>query len=118
MRFVAERPILEAVASSLTELFAPAIHRQRIKGMLAHYEFISEDVMAYFRRRLTQAPRDVGFALAYVREHARTPEQQRAVEHALRFKCQMLWAQLDALHAAYVDPGLIPPGAFVPEAQR
>ena len=83
--------------------------------MLANYSFISEGVLAYFRRRLTQAPRDVGFALDYVKTHARTPEQQRLVENALRFKCQVLWAQLDALYHAYVDPGLVPQGAFAPE---
>ncbi|MGZ9093109.1 MAG: pyrroloquinoline-quinone synthase PqqC [Rhodoplanes sp.] len=115
VRFAAERSTLEAIASSLTELFAPAIHRQRIAGMLANYDFIGEDVMAYFRRRLAQAPRDVAFALDYVKQHARTPEQQQRVEDALRFKCDVLWAQLDALYFAYVDPGFIPPGAFVPE---
>ena len=115
VRFVAERSELEAIASSLTELFAPAIHRQRIAGMLAGYDFISEEVMAYFRRRLTQAPRDVAFALDYVRREANTAERQRAAMDALRFKCDVLWAQLDALHHAYVTPGLPPPGAFVPE---
>ncbi len=114
VRFVAERSQLEAIASSLTELFAPAIHRERIGGMLAHYPFVGEDVMAYFRRRLTQAPRDVAFALDYVRREADTPERQRAVTDALRFKCDVLWIQLDALHHAYVTPGLPPPGAFVP----
>lgn len=115
VRFVAERSQLEAIASSLTELFAPAIHRQRIEGMLAGYDFIGEEVMAYFRRRLVQAPQDVAFALDYVRRHADTAERQQAVMDALRFKCDVLWAQLDALHHAYVTPGLPPPGAFVPE---
>ena len=115
VRFVAERSELEAIASSLTELFAPSIHRQRITGMLAGYDFISEEVMAYFRRRLTQAPRDVAFALDYVRREANTAERQRAAMDALRFKCDVLWAQLDALHHAYVTPGLPPPGTFVPE---
>jgi pyrroloquinoline-quinone synthase len=115
VHFAGERSTLEAIASSLTELFAPAIHRTRIEGMLANYDFIGEDVMAYFRRRLSQAPRDVAFALDYVKEHARTPEQQRLVQDALRFKCDVLWTQLDALYFAYIDPGFIPPGAFVPE---
>jgi pyrroloquinoline-quinone synthase len=118
VRFAAERPTLEAIASSLTELFAPSIHKRRIEGMLANYLFVGEDVMAYFRRRLTQAPRDVTFALDYVKTHARTAEQQALVESALRFKCQVLWAQLDALYYAYVDPGFVPPGAFVPEDRR
>lgn len=114
VRFVAERTELEAIASSLTELFAPAIHEERIAGLLAHYPFIDEKLVAYFRRRLNQAPRDAGFALDYVKRNARTPEQQRAVLAALRFKTDVLWAQLDALHFAYVEPALPPPGAFRP----
>jgi pyrroloquinoline-quinone synthase len=115
--FVRERSPLEAVASSLTELFAPKIHEERIAGMLAHYDFIDEAIMAYFKRRLTQAPRDADFALRYVRENARTPEQRQAVCDALIFKTNVLWVQLDALHHAYVT-GFIPPGAFVPEDMR
>ncbi|MDA8253789.1 MAG: pyrroloquinoline-quinone synthase PqqC [Rhodospirillales bacterium] len=116
VRFVYEHSPLEAIASSLTELFAPAIHAERIAGMLEHYDFISEDLVAYFRRRLDQAPRDAGFALAYVRDNARTPQAQQAVLQALQFKTEVLWAQLDALHFAYVEPGLVPPGAFRPAA--
>ncbi len=114
VRFVRERPLVEAVASSLTELFAPAIHRERIAGLLAHYDFANEKTMAYFNRRLEEAPKDVKFGLDYVRREARTPEQQQGVIEALLFKTDVLWAQLDALYAAYVEPGHIPPGAFVP----
>jgi pyrroloquinoline-quinone synthase len=114
VRFVQEKSLLEAVASSLTELFAPKIHRERIAGMLENYDFISDAVMAYFRRRLTQATDDAGFALDYVKRHAETREQQEACVAAVRFKCNVLWAQLDALHHAYVAPGNIPPGAFRP----
>ena len=114
VRFVRERPLVEAVASSLTELFAPAIHRERIASLLEHYDFANEKTMAYFKKRLEQAPRDVKFGLDYVRREARTPEQQQGVIDALIFKTDMLWAQLDALYAAYVEPGHIPPGAFVP----
>jgi pyrroloquinoline-quinone synthase len=113
VNFVRERTPLEAVASSLTELFAPGIHEQRIAGMLQHYDFIHDDIMSYFRRRLEQAPRDAEFALRYVRANARTPEQRDAVCRALVFKTDVLWVQLDALHHAYID-GHIPPGAFVP----
>ena len=116
VRFVRDRSLLEAVAASLTELFAPAIHEQRIAGMLAHYDFINPGVMRYFQRRLTQAPRDADFALAYVREHARTAAEQKAVLDALTFKCAVLWSMLDALDYAYVVPGRIPPGAFTPDA--
>ena len=112
--FVAERPILEAVASSLTEMFSPAIISERVAGMLAHYDFVGPDTLAYFTPRLTQAPKDVAWALAYVDANARSREDQEAVLAALRFKCDVLWSQLDALHYAYVEPGRIPPGAFVP----
>jgi pyrroloquinoline-quinone synthase len=114
VNFVRERTLVEAVASSLTELFAPQIHRERIAGMLEGYDFIGERAMQYFRRRLDQANRDADFALAYVKEHAVTPEAQAAAIEAVRFKCSVLWAQLDALHHAYVTPGLVPPGAFRP----
>ena len=114
VRFVSERSLLEAVASSLTELFAPKIHRERIVGMLESYDFITDDVMHYFRRRLDQAPRDVAFALDYVKKHAQSRVEQEQVMDALRFKCSVLWAQLDALYSAYITPGHIPPGAFRP----
>ncbi|MBN9510583.1 MAG: pyrroloquinoline-quinone synthase PqqC [Alphaproteobacteria bacterium] len=113
--FVRDRSILEAIASSLTEMFSPTIIAERVSGMLANYAWITQETLAYFTPRLTQAPRDVNFALGYVREHARTRAEQEAVLAALRFKCDVLWAQLDALHHAYVAPALIPPGAFTPE---
>ncbi len=112
--FVRERSLLEAVASSLTELFAPSIHRERIAGMLENYDFIGERAMQYFKRRLDQANRDADFALDYVKRHATTVQEQAAAVDAVRFKCNVLWAQLDALHHAYVAPGLVPPGAFRP----
>jgi pyrroloquinoline-quinone synthase len=118
VNFVRDRSILEAVASSLTELFSPTIIAERVSGMLESYDFITRETLAYFTPRLSQAPQDCAFALAYVKEHARTPEDQEAVLAALRFKCGVLWAQLDALHFAYVAPGIIPPGAFVPEDRR
>ena len=70
--------------------------------------------MAYFKRRLTQAPRDSDFALAYVLANAKTREEQEACVDAVRFKCNVLWVQQDALQHAYVE-GNIPPGAFRPE---
>jgi pyrroloquinoline-quinone synthase len=112
VHFVRDRTPLEAIASSLTELFAPNLHEERIAGMLEHYDFVNPDIMSYFKRRLTQAPRDANFALAYVKQHASTPEQRALVCNALIFKTNVLWAQLDALHHAYVD-GHVPPGAFV-----
>ena len=114
VHFVRDRTLLEAVASSLTELFSPSIIAERVSGMLAHYDFITPDTLSYFTPRLTQAPKDSDFALAYVKAHADTAEKQQTVLAALRFKCDVLWSQLDGLYLAYVAPGLIPPGAFVP----
>ena len=118
VHFVRDRTLLEAVASSLTELFSPTIIAERVSGMLAHYDFITPDTLSNFTPRLTQAPQDSDFALAYVKAHADTAEKQQAVLSALRFKCDVLWSQLDGLYLAYVAPGLIPPGAFVPQDVR
>jgi coenzyme PQQ biosynthesis protein C len=114
VRFVREKTLLEAIASSLTELFSPVIITERMAGMLANYDFISRETMSYFDKRPPQAQRDSDFALDYVKQHARTPEQQQQVLAALEFKCSVLWSMLDALAYAYVSPGHIPPGAFVP----
>ncbi len=114
LNFTRDRPSLEGVASSLTELFAPGIHRERISGMLESYSFITDDVMAYFRKRLNQAPRDADWCLDYVRNNARTQEEREAVCDALVFKCEVLWSMLDALDYSYVQ-GNAPPGAFVPD---
>jgi coenzyme PQQ biosynthesis protein C len=115
VHFVRERSLLEAVASCLTELFSPQIITERMSGMLAHYNYITPDILLYFDKRPPQAERDANFALEWVKREARTPEQQQAVIDTLAFKCDVLWCMLDALHHAYVTPGLIPPGAFVPE---
>jgi coenzyme PQQ biosynthesis protein C len=114
VRFVVEQPLVVAAASSLTELFAPSIHRERIAGMLSHYDFVNDEVMAYFKRRLSQAPRDANFTFEFVKHNAHTREMQEACVNAIKFKCDVLWAQLDALHHAYVA-GHIPPGAYRPE---
>jgi pyrroloquinoline-quinone synthase len=114
VRFVRERTLLEAIASSLTEMFSPQIIAERIDGMLAGYPFVSRETLAYFDRRPPQAARDANFALDYCKNRARSPEQQQAVLKALEFKCGMLWAMCDALYHAYVEPGHIPPGSFVP----
>jgi len=117
VHFVREKTLLEAMASSLTELFSPAIIGERVSGMLAHYDSVSRETLAYFDKRPPQAERDSQFALTYVKEHARTPDDQQRVLAALTFKCDVLWAMLDALYHAYVSPGHIPPGAFVPDAR-
>ena len=115
VRFVREKTLLEAIASSLTELFSPTIIGERVAGMLAGYSFVTRETLAYFDKRPPQANRDSAFALAYVRQHATTPETQRAVLDALLFKCDVLWSMLDALEHAYVAPKHVPPGAIVPQ---
>ena len=114
VHFVREKSLLEAVASSLTELFSPAIISERMEGMLAGYDFVTADTLAYFSKRPPLAQRDSDFALDYVKRHARTVDQQQSVLKALEFKCDVLWAMLDALYYAYVAPKHVPPGAFVP----
>ena len=114
VRYVRDQPLLQAVAASLTELFAPAIHEERIAGLLRHYDFANAETVSYFRHRLTEAPKDVAFGLSWVLEHATTPEGADMAVAALVFKTDVLWAQLDALYAAYVTPAQIPPGAWRP----
>ena len=118
VRFVREKTLLEAIASSLTELFSPVIISERMDGMLAHYDFVTRETLSYFEKRPPQAAKDSDFALDYVKRNARTPDAQAMVLAALEFKCSVLWAMLDALHHAYVAPGHIPPGAFVPDELR
>lgn len=117
VRFVREKTLLEAIASSLTEMFSSVIISERMAGMLASYDFVTRETLGYFDKRPSQARRDVDFALNYVKRNAKTPEQQQAVLAALEFKCGVLWAMLDALFHAYVAPKHLPPGAFVPEDQ-
>ncbi len=114
VRFVREATMLEAVAASLTELFAPKIHAERITGLLANYDFADDSSLAYFKNRLKEAPKDVAFGLAYVLDHADTMEKQDAAAAALIFKTDVLWSQLDALYSGYVAPARIPPGAWQP----
>src|SRR5205085_2100297 len=79
VRFVRERTLLEAIASSLTELFSPVIISERVEGMLKGYDFVTAETLAYFAKRPTQAKKDSDFALDYVKRNAHTPADQRAV---------------------------------------
>jgi len=117
VHYVRERSMLEAVASCLTEMFSPQIISERMAGMLANYDYVTPDILAYFDKRPPQAQRDATFALDWAKQHARTREQQQSVLDTLTFKCDVLWCMMDALHYAYVTPGLISPGAFVPNAK-
>ena len=113
---VRNRSFLEAVASSLTELFSRDLIALRIDRLREHYPWLS-DGLAYFTARLDQAPEDAQFALRWVTNAATTRAEQEAAIAALQAKCDILWAQLDALFFAYVQPGWPPPGAFrLPES--
>ena len=112
--FVKEKSLLEGVTSSLTELFAPKIHKERISGMLENYNFINDLTMAYFKKRVDQATDDADFVLNYALKNAKSRSQQELVCNALKFKTDVLWVMQDALYQAYVY-GSVPPGAFMPE---
>ena len=111
--FVKSRTHLEAVASSLTELFSKDLITLRVDRLREHYPWLSGG-LDYFQGRMTQAPEDATFALAWVVKYARTREEQELALNALRAKCDILWAMLDALYYSYVTPGWPPPGAFRP----
>ncbi len=111
LNIVRTRSLLEAVASSLTELFSPNLISLRVDKLRQHYPWLSGG-LDYFEARLYQAPEDSQFAVNYVHDHAKTRAEQELAIQALRDKCDILWAQLDALYFAYVQPGWPPPGAF------
>jgi pyrroloquinoline-quinone synthase len=99
--FARSQPWLPAVASSLTELFAPELMAARVAALAEKYPWIAAEGLDYFRTRLTLAPQDSEHALAWVLEAATDPESQEACLAALRFKCDVLWAILDATQLAY-----------------
>ena len=113
VELVRTRSQLEAVASSLTELFSRKLITLRVDRLRQHYPWLAGG-LDYFQARITQAPEDADFALAWVVKHARTREEQQLALNALRAKCDILWAMLDALYFAYVEPAWPPPGAFRP----
>jgi pyrroloquinoline-quinone synthase len=114
LNFVESRPLEEAIASSLTEMFAPELMAVRLPAFEQHYSWIEKRGLEYFRTRLVQAPRDVEFGLRYVLEHCTSRESQERAIQALSTKCHILWALLDALYFAYVSPKILPP-LFPPE---
>src|SRR5277367_6953841 len=103
LNIVRSRTLLEAVASSLTELFSTKLITLRVEKMRQHYPWLAGG-LDYFEARLTQAPEDAAFAVNYVYENAKTRAEQDLAVQALRDKCDILWAQLDALYFAYVQP--------------
>jgi pyrroloquinoline-quinone synthase len=111
LELIRNRTLLEAVASSLTELFSRDLITLRMDRLRQHYPWLSGG-LDYFEARLDQAPEDARLALQWVTEHATTRADQEVAIQALIAKCDILWAQLDAIYFAYVQPGWPPPGAF------
>jgi pyrroloquinoline-quinone synthase len=93
------------VCSSLTELFAPEIHKQRLATWPEHYHWIDSEGLAYFRNRVSQARRDVEQGLAITLDHFTTRAQQERACEVLQFKLDILWAMNDAMALKYgVNP--------------
>ena len=104
VNFARQKPWIEAVASSLTELFGPGAMKVRLGAFERHYPWIDPAGLEYFRTRLVQAPRDAQYALDLTVARCTTPEQQDAAVAALRFKTEVLWAQLDAIDRGDTQP--------------
>ncbi len=102
--FCKTRPWIDAVASSLTELFAPDLMRKRIAAFPQHYPWVRPEALDYFKSRLTQAPRDSQQGLRLVLAHCTTVETQRRAFDALAFKLELLWVMIDTIHHAYLEP--------------
>ena len=101
VNFARNRPWPVAIASSLTELFAPDLMAARLVAFEKFYPWIEPGGLDYFRRRVTQAGRDSGEALEITIEHCNTPELQDAAVRALQFKCDVLWCMLDEIQHGY-----------------
>src|SRR5215469_2360197 len=98
--FARTRSWIEAVAASLTELFAPGLMQERIAAFERHYTWVAPAGLTYLKTRLTQAPRDAAYALDLVTRYCQTLEQQQRAIAALEFQCDVLWSMLDAIHHA------------------
>jgi pyrroloquinoline-quinone synthase len=97
VNFARTKPWPIAVASSLTELFAPDLMAKRLTAFTKYYPWIAPDGLDYFRARLIQAKEDSEFALEVTLEYCNDRHAQEAAVHAIQFKCEVLWAMLDAL---------------------
>ena len=105
VELVRERSLVEAVASSLTEFFAPDLMSKRILAWERHYPWVSQDMLAYFRSRVPRARRDSEEAIDFVVRHATSYELQERCVAALIRKTEILWHLLDCVYAAYIEPG-------------
>src|SRR5688572_31111204 len=101
VNFARRAPWQEAVCSSLTELFAPEIHKQRLATWPEHYAWIEPEGLSYFRNRLSQARRDVEQGLSVTLDHFRTRSMQERALEVLQFKLDILWAMNDAMATRY-----------------
>lgn len=106
--FVDSHDLLESVASSLTELFAGDIMSERIAAFERHYPWVETGGLHYFRTRTRQAPADAAYGLAFVKQHARSRQDQERCAAALTRKCEILWSLLDAVEAAHKRPQVSP----------
>lgn len=101
VNFARQAPWQEAVCSSLTEMFAPKIHKDRLQTWPQHYPWIETDGLQYFRSRISLAQRDVEHGLQVTLDYFTSrPQQERALE-ILQFKLDVLWSMLDAIEKAY-----------------
>jgi pyrroloquinoline-quinone synthase len=103
VNFARSAPWQEAAISSLTELFAPKIHADRLAGWPSMYPWIASDGLTYFRSRIPLATRDVEHGLEIARRWCTTRERQQRALAILDFKLDILWAMLDAIALAYPD---------------
>jgi pyrroloquinoline-quinone synthase len=103
VEFARRQPWQEAVCSSLTEMFAPQIHKDRLAGWPDHYPWIQASGLAYFRSRIPLAQRDVDHGMAVTLEHFTTRVQQERALDILQFKLDILWTMLDAIEKAYPE---------------
>jgi pyrroloquinoline-quinone synthase len=105
VELVRERSLVEAVASSLTEFFAPDLMSKRVLAWERHYPWVSREMLEYFRSRVPRARRDSEEALDFVVRHATTHELQTRCVAALIRKTEILWHLLDCVYTAYIEPG-------------
>jgi pyrroloquinoline-quinone synthase len=110
VELVRERSLVEAVASSMTEFFAPDLMSKRVLAWERHYPWVSKDMLEYFRSRVPRARRDSLEAMEFVTAHATTYELQEKCVQALIRKTEILWHLLDCAYAAYIDPAWGPGG--------
>ena len=101
VNFARRVPWQEAVCSSLTEMFAPQIHKDRLAGWPEFYPWIDQKGLHYFRSRIALASRDVEHGLAVTLDYFRTRETQQRALDILQFKLDILWSMLDAVEKAY-----------------